>query len=165
MNHQSRFDAGYRKLGSCRAGVSVMCWMVKCNSLVTLLWTPEDFISENIPRQEEVSLDHRTQKTELLMWSRVQSRTRSSLSLCDPSSAPTVLAGCLAPVSPWNSLSRSHWRLEYVWNRWVLLCRAEPWALLRKTWETLACFWSGHNENKWGLQFKVVTKNLFFPPF
>ena len=105
---------------SCRAGVSVMCWMVKCNSLVTLLWTPEDFISENIPRQEEVSLDHRTQKTELLMWSRVQSRTRSSLSLCDPSSGPTILAGCLTPISPWNSLSRSHWRLEYVWNRWVV---------------------------------------------
>lgn len=42
---------------------------------------------------------------------------------------------------------------------------AEPQASPGKTWETLTRFWSSHNENKWGLQFNVVTKNLFFPPF
>lgn len=150
---------------SCSAVASAVCSTVQCNSLVTLLWTPKDFISKNTPGQEKVFADCRTQKTGLFTWSGFEGKHEF----------PTTPRALHLPLwqssrEPCSNLTLkfpflAQGRLKCVWSSWILLHWAEPQALHARTWETLACFWSGHNENKWGLQFKVVTKNLFFPPF
>lgn len=133
--------------------------------LLVLVWTPNSFIAENIPKQKRMPLDHRAQNPRLSTLHAKPSWGRAEL----PHNSLLLWLsqwGCL----PLASLSHGS-AFPEPWARRALetgksSSTERPCKIVHgKSWETLACFWSGHNENKWGLQFKVVTKNLFFPAF